>query len=104
MLKTFTIETDFLDWIPHWWGNWYVIIPEWHPAHWKQYEDIDIDIHGWLTFWEKWDHLNSDGWEKYKINPTDFVYWFDTWGWPDKDKSWVETETERMRIQFETMV
>ena len=32
------------------WGNGYVLIPEGHPLHGLNYDEIDISVHGGLTF------------------------------------------------------
>jgi len=40
------------------WGNGYVLLPTNHPYHGVDYDDIPIQIHGGLTFGEK---FNSDG-------------------------------------------
>ena len=34
------------------WGNGYVLIPQDHQLHGKDYSDIDIYVHGGLTFSE----------------------------------------------------
>lgn len=34
------------------WWNGYVAVPPSHPMYWKNYLDVDIDIHWWLTFSE----------------------------------------------------
>jgi hypothetical protein len=37
------------------WGMGYVLLPEKHPFYGKNYDDINIDIHGGLTFGQKFD-------------------------------------------------
>lgn len=32
------------------WGNGYICLPEWHPWFNVEYDEIDVDIHGGLTF------------------------------------------------------
>ena len=32
------------------WGNGYVLIPESHPFYMKDYDSIDVYVHGGLTF------------------------------------------------------
>lgn len=52
-LRSFVKELNHLKAIPfseRGWGNGYVIIPEDHPMHGKHYDDIDVDVHGGLTF------------------------------------------------------
>ena len=34
------------------WGNGYVLIPEGHPLHGTHYNNINVDVHGGLTFSE----------------------------------------------------
>ena len=32
------------------WGNGYAVIPEGHKFHGKHYDEIDVNVHGGLTF------------------------------------------------------
>ena len=65
------------------WGNGYVSVPKDHPWYGKDYNDIEVEIHGGLTFSES---INDE-------------YWigFDCAHYGDSPESWprfrVETET-----------
>ena len=63
------------------WGNGYVRIPEGHPYYEKTYDDIDVRVHGGLTFG---DHIF--GRDKYFSDG----YWvgFDTAHYGDTKESW----------------
>jgi hypothetical protein len=37
------------------WGNGYVLLPKFHPFYGVDYDDIDVNIHGGLTFGQKFD-------------------------------------------------
>jgi len=90
--------------MPIGWGNGYVIIPKGHPLHGKDYEDIDINVHGGLTFSESAETL-LDEWDE--ISPEDREGWvvgFDTAHYGDDDTTWdysaVVAETERLCDQI----
>ena len=88
--------------VDHGWGNGYVILPVGHPSHGKGYDDIDVEVHGGLTFSEsaeglKWPEIlpdDADGW----------VVGFDTAHYGDTFASWwkeaVVTETQRLMEQL----
>lgn len=51
------------------WGNGYVLIPEDSPLHGKDYNDIDVDVHGGLTFSELVDAEMVKVWiKKMRVN------------------------------------
>lgn len=45
-------ETTFLNGLEHGWGNGYVLVPEGHPWHGVNYDDIRCEVHYGLTFGE----------------------------------------------------
>lgn len=50
-IKYFVKEITWLNSINNkGWGNGYACIPPGHPLHGKDYNEIDVDIHGGLTF------------------------------------------------------
>ena len=61
----FVLESHFKD-LPQMievgWGNGYVLIPEGHPLHGKHYDEIDVDIHGGLTFSNLVDDQMAEYW------------------------------------------
>ncbi len=100
------------------WGNGYVLIPPGHSFYNKDYDDIDADVHGGLTFackygdWKQLVKYEDEGFEhqmdeklveKVKIDGYDFLddYWcigFDTAHFEDtlttcsKEYVWKETQ------------
>ena len=44
------------------WGNGYVLLPINHPLYGKGYDDIDIEIHGGLTFGQSFDSTRFLEW------------------------------------------
>ncbi len=49
-MKIILMKNNWLDGVEHGWGNGYVVIPEGHPSYGKHYDEIDVDIHGGLTY------------------------------------------------------
>ena len=85
------------------WGNGYVIIPEGHPLHGRHYDDIDVDVHGGLTWSESAKGLD---WPEIKEeDKSGWVVGFDTAHYKDSLSSWprlrVEAETENLKKQLE---
>lgn len=89
---------------PQWWGNWYVLLPKWHKYYWVDYDDIDVDVHWWLTFWEfvydtKW---FIPEWVEY--NEDDYIVWFDTKHYNSDPliftEEWVLAETKKLVEQL----
>lgn len=46
------------------WGQGYVLLPRNHPFYGKDYDDIDVDVHGGLTFGCKFESKNFLKWIK----------------------------------------
>ena len=104
-MKTFVREITWFPFTPHGWGNGYVIIPKGHPCHGKQYDNIDVNIHGGLTFaeaakgldWPELTEKDKEGW----------VVGFDTAHWNDSLSSWpkekVVKEAWRLAEQLEKL-
>ena len=105
-MKTFVIENTWLPGMNHGWGNGYVIIPKGHALHGKHYDEIDVDVHGGLTFSEpakeckEWHDLEKDdldGW----------IVGFDTAHYSDNMANWskarVVRETKRLKNQLENL-
>ena len=66
------------------WGNGYVRIPEGHPFYGKEYNEIDVSVHGGLTFSE---HVTiTDG----DVLPEGFWIGFDTFHHGDDSIYWTE--------------
>ena len=88
--------------IPYGWGNGYVIIPKGHSLYGIDYEDIDVNIHGGLTYGSSISESQQldipkeveDGW----------VVGFDTLHYLDTQSIWtkaaVEAEVENLKQQL----
>lgn len=105
-MRTLVKENTWLtrDLIDFGWGNGYVLIPEGHPLHGKHYDDIDVDVHGGLTFSELVDDELIEKWDK--LTEADKGMWmigFDTAHYRDNlhtcPKEYVEAEAERLLEQ-----
>jgi hypothetical protein len=86
------------------WGNGYVLIPEDHPLHGKHYDDIDVDVHGGLT-WSKL--VDEQLLTVFRLDKEDLGTWcvgFDTAHLNDNLSTWpkeaVQKETERLKDQL----
>ena len=78
------------------WWNWYVIIPKDNPLYWKHYDNIDVEVHWWLTFSEDIKNMKSyDGWKEFlKDEEEGWAVGFDTaHAWDDK-KRWTKEAVE----------
>ena len=89
------------------WGNGYVVLSKEHPLNGVYYDDIDVSVHGGLTFSEYGKNINSD---KYFTKPDfikddDWIVGFDTCHWGDNKDNWTEeavlAETIRLKEQLE---
>ena len=95
-IKTKLIPIDFLPFIPHGYGNGYIGLPNTHPWYEKDYNDIDVNIHGGLTYSE-----HGVG----KIREDTELWWigFDTAHYQDSmttcSKEYVEAEIESLKQQ-----
>lgn len=99
-IKTAVIECDFMPDIPRGWGNGYVGVPQGHPWWGKDYDHIEADVHGGLTY--------SRNYLPGETPATHPGYWwvgFDCLHSDDtmenRPKSFVLEETERLRVQAE---
>ncbi len=104
-MKTFLRENTWLkDYgriFSHGWGNGYVLIPKDNPLHGKHYYDINVNVHGGLTFSEL---VDEDMIEIWGLDPEDLGSWcvgFDTAHLADNPLTWtkesVMKETEFLR-------
>lgn len=106
-MKTLVLENKHLDrsLMDFGWGNGYVIIPKEHRLHGLDYDDIDVDIHGGLTFSKLVDEKMTS---KFNLEPSDIGSWcigFDTCHYEDSLLEWtkerVEEEVEKLRLQID---
>lgn len=77
------------------WHNGYVMLPESHPLHGKDYEEIDtrVDVHGGITFGREYKFKGNKGfWVGF-----DTVHSFSN---ESHDQAFVRRETERLAEQL----
>lgn len=87
------------------WGNGYVLIPEGHELHGVDYNEIDVDVHGGLTFSELVTEEMAERWGIF--SPEDIGMWcigFDTAHYGDTKENWskeaVQKEAEMLRVRI----
>lgn len=84
--------------------NGYVAVPQGHPSYGKHYDEIDVDVHGGVTYAKFGTDELYEGVEVLRPNPE--LYWigFDTFHAWDSIEKWpleaVAEETERMAEQL----
>lgn len=105
-MKTVILENTWLTrgLIDFGWGNGYVIIPKDHKLHGVHYDDINVDVHGGLTFSEL---VDTQMMEKFGLDTEDIGKWcvgFDTAHYSDNLLNWskerVKEETEYLFQQL----
>ncbi len=106
-LKTIVKENTWLtrSFMDFGFGNGYVLLPTTHHLHGVPYEDIDVDIHGGLTFSTLVDKEMVDEWG---LNGDDVGKWcvgFDTCHTGDTLEKWpkesVQEEANKLKQQLE---
>jgi len=96
-------------------ANGYVAVPPEHPMYGKGYDEVNVSIHGGLTFSEKKSNINNPEWwenvEKLGFTedvPEDYwVFGFDTCHYedgPHLDRDWCIEETNDLKQQLEVML
>jgi hypothetical protein len=103
-MKYFIVENT---WLPslyssHGWGNGYVIIPKGHPDHGKDYDDIEVDVHGGLTFSKALEDLKDwpCGDAIGEAEEGGWVVGFDTAHSGDTIENWPKEEVEKETIRL----
>lgn len=98
-------------------ANGYVAVPPEHPYHGKDYDKVDVDIHGGLTFdasAEEIKNAPNDNWKRLEFlgDETElpdgyWVFGFDTLHCDDSLQSWPRErcveETLKLKDQLEQM-
>lgn len=91
-------------------ANGYVAIPPGHPCYKMSYDDINVGVHGGLTFANLADEVIAAGWNPEIVTDDYKGYWivgFDTRHSEDNRERWpkeaVEAETESLKKQLESM-
>ena len=106
-MRTFVHRTYYPSWMPSkfrfGWGNGYVVIPQGHPAHGKDFTDIKVLVHGGLTFSVNADNL-QDWPSLIEEDKGCWVVGFDTSHSGDNikncNKKYVLAQTENLRNQL----
>lgn len=103
-MKTFVKESR-ISMMSTGWGNGYVIIPQGHPMHGKDYNEIEVDVHAGLTFGTMakdldWPEIPEDAKDGYVVGFDTAHYGDDISRWP---KSEVEAEAKRLAEQLEAL-
>lgn len=103
-MKTFIKQITWLVTTEHGWGNGYVLIPKGHKLHGVDYNNINVNVHGGLTFAK----LAKECVDYFNIEPEDIEGWligFDTAHSNDTIEDWskerVEEETNKLKEQLE---
>jgi len=76
------------------WGNGYVLIPKGHKLHGKHYDEINVDVHGGLTFSQLVDDEMA---KKWKLDMEDVDSWcagFDTCHYGDTIHKWTKSKVD----------
>jgi len=110
-MKTVIIENNWLGSIERGWGNGYVLIPKGNLLHGKHYDDIDVDVHGGLTFPELVDEKMIEQWDcEHGLTKEDIGCWmvgFDTAHYRDNISRWpqeeVQKEADNLKDQLEKL-
>ena len=86
------------------WGNGYVLIPKDNHFHGEHYDDIDVDVHGGLTFSGLVDTKMVEDWGLEKEDEGKWCVGFDTAHYSDNLSKWskekVQEEAERLKEQL----
>ncbi len=91
------------------WGNGYVALPPGHPCWARYYEEINVGVHGGLTFGTHADEAIALGWNIDKINHLKgyYIVGFNTRHGGDTPENWPESrvlqETLHLKAQLEQM-
>src|ERR1043165_3488178 len=114
-MKSFVIEARWRGAIKSGWGNGYVVIPKDHPLYGKDYDAVDLDVHGGITFAEKVNEHLLENWGQHpecegKLTREDIGKWvfgFDTAHYGDDLETWpyerVLEETSKLYSQLNEM-
>ncbi len=86
------------------WGNGYVLIPIGHKYHGVNYNDIDVSVHGGLTYGELMTKENAEFWNLDKEDVGTWCVGFDTAHCDDTlakyPKEYVQAEADNLAKQL----
>lgn len=106
-MRTFVKKNTWMQGRNTGWGNGYVVIPKGHKCHGKDYDDIDVEVHGGLTFSDAADDI-KDWPEIIEEDKGGWVIGFDTAHYDDDLNKWpnaklVMEEAEILKDQLATL-
>lgn len=105
-MKTFVRENTWLDrsFMDFGWGNGYVLIHKGHPLHSVDYDDINVKVHGGLTYSTLIGDNEIEGWGLEKEDLGAWCVGFDTCHCDDTLLEWTKDavleETKRLKEQL----
>lgn len=107
-METYIKKNDWMGMIlPHGWGNGYVIIPIGHKLHGVDYDDIDVDVHGGLTFSSVITEDDARAWGIDEKHIGSWMVGFDTCHYGDSLSRWpqeaVQAEADLLRLKLEAL-
>lgn len=107
-MKTLIKENTWLGMMAHGWGNGYVLIPKGHSLHGVHYDDINVDVHGGLTFAALVEEETLSHWPE--LSKNDVGKWmvgFDTAHYQDTQENWpkekVQQEADNLLKQLQAL-
>lgn len=105
-VMSFVKENTWLTIGSHGWGNGYVVVFEGHPAYKEDYNSINANVHGGLTFS---DYANQLDWPEITEDMKDgWIIGFDTCHYGDTMRKWpkerVIEETDDLKNQMLNLV
>lgn len=94
-MRAFVKESIHLDrkYIDFGWGNGYVVIPAGHILHGVDYNNIEVEVHGGLTFS---DHADQLDWPEIKVEDNgSWIIGFDTAHAYDTLDNWPKEKVQK---------
>lgn len=104
-LYRFLAAINWIGW-PHGYANGYVAVPPEHPLYEKHYDSVDLNVHGGLTYSDKYRNQFLDPEFLDGEVPEDYwVFGFDTCHWGDNldncDREYCINEVTHLKEQLE---
>lgn len=77
------------------WGNGYVCLPKGHKYYGFDYDNIDVEVHGGLTFASDSNSLNLNDWPEVpqECRKDHWIIGFDTAHYGDNHSKWPDAES-----------
>jgi hypothetical protein len=109
-MKKIIREITWLNFCDHGYGCGYVTLPKTHPCYGKHYDDIDVQVHGGLTYGRKVTQKDIDSNTWPELTQEDLGKWMVGFNTAhlgdnsiDQDENYVIQETESLYQQLLTM-